>query len=270
MIANPDTDPGMVDYYQDLLDDENNILADLTTEATAAGIPQSDLDQIDAEAEANVANNPINQETWDGGDNTFLPGVGGAFVGAGQGVLNTINGVQDAAIGFMNLPASQVNGIASGLEAIGILDSNPESPLRVPYIPSPDWSRGVLSHEGGSGWADSHNWSKGLGGFGVLVIAPNIQPLTIIGGRTAIAQEFHVIYQPGTRGPWIHGTGIRIGRLRVTRMKANQVIEHVDSKIFTVKLPIVFTRAAAQTGARTHSCVAAAARAFLRGWIPFL
>ena len=37
MIANPDTDPGMIDYYQDLLDDENNILADLTTEATDAG-----------------------------------------------------------------------------------------------------------------------------------------------------------------------------------------------------------------------------------------
>jgi len=51
-IANPDTDPGMIDYFQDLLDDENNILDDLTTEALAAGIPQSELNQIDAEAAA--------------------------------------------------------------------------------------------------------------------------------------------------------------------------------------------------------------------------
>jgi len=58
-IADPDTDPAMIDYFQDLLDDENNILADLTTEATAAGIPQSELNQIDAEATGTAVNDPI-------------------------------------------------------------------------------------------------------------------------------------------------------------------------------------------------------------------
>jgi hypothetical protein len=85
--------------------------------------------------------------------------------GLGQGVCNVANGVQDIAIGAANLPGAAVNGIAWTEEQVGIL--NPKDRLRVPRIPSPDWSRGLVTHEGGSGWGDTHNISKFAGGTGV-------------------------------------------------------------------------------------------------------
>ena len=39
--------------------------------------------------------------------------------------------------------------------------------MRIPYIPSPDWSRDLVTYEGGSSWTDSHAWSKGLSAAGV-------------------------------------------------------------------------------------------------------
>jgi len=85
--------------------------------------------------------------------------------GTGQGALNIVNGVQDLLIGAANIPALGVNSIAWLEEQAGILD--PQDALRVPYIPSPDWSRGMLTEEAGTGWADTHNWSKFVGGTAV-------------------------------------------------------------------------------------------------------
>ncbi len=92
-------------------------------------------------------------ETWAG-----LIGFGKGFLG--QGPVNIVNGLQDTVIGIANLPARGVNSIAWVEEKLGIL---PEDSIHVPYIPSPDWSRGLVTHEGGTGWGDTHNWSKGLG-----------------------------------------------------------------------------------------------------------
>ena len=68
-IADPETDDDMRDYYQDLLDVENNILNDLTTEALAAGIPQSELDQTTTDATTDATttatNNPIELQEGD-------------------------------------------------------------------------------------------------------------------------------------------------------------------------------------------------------------
>jgi RHS repeat-associated protein len=95
-----------------------------------------------------------------------LRAIGWGFtLGVGQGATNIANGLQDTAIGLANLPGGFVNGIAWLEEKAGILDSN--DPVRVPKIPSPDWSRDLITTEGGEGWSDSHEWSKGLGAAGV-------------------------------------------------------------------------------------------------------
>ena len=88
-------------------------------------------------------------------------------MGLVQGGANIVNGLQDTVIGIANLPAMGVNSIAWMEEKVGIL---PENSMRMPYIPSPDWSRDIASKESGTGWADTHNWSKGLGAGGVEIL----------------------------------------------------------------------------------------------------
>jgi hypothetical protein len=63
-----------------------------------------------------------------------------------------------------------VNAIAWAEERVGIL--NPEAPIRVPYIPSPDWSRGLITDEAGQPrtWGDTHGWSKFTGATGVELL----------------------------------------------------------------------------------------------------
>jgi len=71
----------------------------------------------------------------------------GFHLGGLQGGLNTRNGLQDSLIGILNLPALLINSEAWVAEQAGALD--PRDPLRVPYIPSPDWSRGKITRESG-------------------------------------------------------------------------------------------------------------------------
>ena len=112
------------------------------------------------------------------------------FAGLGQGVANVFNGVQDLGIGILNLPARGVNGIAWLEEKAGILDEN--DPLRVPYIPSPDWSRGLITQEYGEAdsWSDTHGWSKFSGGVGAACgVTAAALKLLGIGGAAAEAAE---------------------------------------------------------------------------------
>ena len=89
-IADPDTDPGMRDYYQDLLDEQNNSLSELTTEALDAGIPQSELDQIDAEASASASNSSNNEPEigFANGLQTGLKGIGNSASDKAWGLIN--------------------------------------------------------------------------------------------------------------------------------------------------------------------------------------
>ena len=80
--------------------------------------------------------------------------------GTAQGGLNIVNGVQDSVIGLANLPATGINGMAVLHESVGIL---PEGSTRIPYIPSPDWSYGMITQED----PNLHEWSKFLGASGV-------------------------------------------------------------------------------------------------------
>ncbi len=92
------------------------------------------------------------------------------FKGMAQGAVNIANGVQDAAIGMANIPIAGANLIADGIDyAVG----TPEHQrIRVPTIPSPDWSRNLIIEEGGTpgGWDDMHGWSKAIGGEGVMML----------------------------------------------------------------------------------------------------
>ncbi|MDR1385002.1 MAG: hypothetical protein LBJ67_14310, partial [Planctomycetaceae bacterium] len=96
---------------------------------------------------------------------TELDSIGFAFLkGLAQGGVNTINGLQDIAIGTINL------GLFGGynLTSWVVNQAGGENPYI--GIPSPDWSRDLITEEyGGAGtWGDTHGWSKFSGGNGVL------------------------------------------------------------------------------------------------------
>lgn len=83
-----------------------------------------------------------------------LSTIGGYYVGLGQGVLNTVNGVQNAVIAIPNLVPMVYNVTAGNLGA-----------PTMGYIPSPDWSANVLVQND-----PYHNVSVFLGGQGVFTL----------------------------------------------------------------------------------------------------
>ena len=83
-----------------------------------------------------------------------LSTIGGYYVGLGQGVLNTVNGVQNAVIAIPNLVPMVYNVTAGNLGA-----------PTMGYIPSPDWSANVLVQDD-----PYHNVSVFLGGQGAFTL----------------------------------------------------------------------------------------------------
>ena len=107
----------------------------------------------------------------------------GFFKGLVQGAANVVNGVQDAAVGLANLPVQGANLIADGIDNAW---GTPEHQrIRIPTIPSPDWSRNLVTEEYGTpgGWDDTHGWSKFAGGEGVMAL------LTAGGSKAATAVD---------------------------------------------------------------------------------
>lgn len=84
--------------------------------------------------------------------------------GLGQGAVNIVNEVQDTVIGVANIPAAAVYGIAWTEGQFGIL--NADDSIRVPYIPSPDWSKDLIVEEDDF----SHGFSKFSGAAGVEIL----------------------------------------------------------------------------------------------------
>ena len=119
----------------------------------------------------------------------FWAGAKGFGLGLGQGVVNTVNGLQDMGIGLLNTPALLANGIAKAEEAVGILNGN--DPIRMPYIPSPDWSRNLVTYEPGQPgtWSDSHGWSKFAGATGVAAAYEAVSAAGVAANAATAAED---------------------------------------------------------------------------------
>jgi len=103
-----------------------------------------------------VGNNPVN---WI--DPSGLAGEGvaaAAGLGVLQGCANTVNGVQDVGVGVLNTPAAVWNWTGGWFLP------------NCPYIPSPDWSKGLITEED----PFLHDTSKFLGGTGVSMLVPAV------------------------------------------------------------------------------------------------
>ena len=85
-----------------------------------------------------------------------------AVKGLAQGVANLGNAVQDLGVGLLNVPAASVNFGAWVSETL-IFDVPEGMKIRVPYIPSPDWSKGLVTQESDF----DHNVSKVAAGIGI-------------------------------------------------------------------------------------------------------
>lgn len=86
--------------------------------------------------------------------------------GIGQGGLNTVNGVQDAAIGIVNLAPIIHNHTAGNFVNYLGNQAGFDIDVRSGYIPSPDWSRDLIVPS-----SDYHHGaSKFLGGQGAVTL----------------------------------------------------------------------------------------------------
>ena len=120
------------------------------------------------------------------------------FKGVAQGACNIVNGVQDAAVGVVNVAIAVPNG--------------------------PDWSRNLITEEGGTpgGWDDMHGWSKFAGGEGVMSL--------ITGGASKAAS---VVDDAGRCANWltkfvhggcfVAGTKVTVSELPYSKARESQV-----------------------------------------------
>ena len=139
------TDPHIegLTYYDDLYDENASLVAKRPVVTLQAAI------------EAGMIQ-PANDDSW------WWAGTKGAGWGLLQGSANALNGIQDAGIGLLNLG---VDAVIPSIPLLGPI-------IDIPDIPSPDWSRDLVTHEGGEpgSWSDTHGWSKFLGGEGVIAL----------------------------------------------------------------------------------------------------
>jgi hypothetical protein len=87
--------------------------------------------------------------------------------GLAQGVANLGNAVQDIGVGFLNVPAASVNFGATVSETL-FFDVPDHMKIRMPYVPSPDWSKGMVTQESDF----DHGLSKGSLEVAVGIFGP--------------------------------------------------------------------------------------------------
>ncbi len=164
----------------------------------ASDSPESDTGQGswgDTGGDAIVGADRSGGGSWDtGGDvqteppggwsSPLVAGVGGFFAGLGQGVLNTLNGLQDVAINMViNDPIDKLNN------TVGLIPGVPQ----IPRLKSPDWSNGRLTYED----PRLHPLSKMAGAFGVEMLATlgagavagEAKAATIVGEAEGVVQR---------------------------------------------------------------------------------
>ncbi|HRX77630.1 MAG TPA: hypothetical protein P5307_01150 [Pirellulaceae bacterium] len=160
-----------------------------------------------------------------------------------QGVLNTVNGVQDIAVGAVNLSIST--------SMVGVLTDEPQ-------LESPDWSRGGLVHESDA----VHGRSKFIGGQSAVTLMAAIPALSLPTLTPGVGwyPRFHVSYRVGAT--WFDGgTGV------LTSVARPHIVLGMR---FTLPAVPIVNPAAASSTFYAGSCARAAGLAFLRGWNIFL
>jgi RHS repeat-associated protein len=101
-------------------------------------------------------------------------------LGLGQGVMNLLNGLSDVAIDGVNVSTAALSGDLPqyACEQFGFIEphSNTGSiflDYRPHYFAKPEWARGLIVDEPGTGWwDDSHGWSKFFASQGLLGLIP--------------------------------------------------------------------------------------------------
>ncbi len=193
---NEPIDPGMRTYLEGLIASEQGILNTLGTNAMNAGATQSQLNQINQEAQVGAENDPIEWQEGDGGESVLLAAYIGFQFGKVQGILNSFNGVTDIGTGMINQGINVTNPLGWAL------GTNSQIPLV-------DWSKGLITDED----PVLHEWSKELGGNGIVLLAsvfpflpkgtvrvfrvegtPNSHVVIGEGGTVAIQSEGQVVW----------------------------------------------------------------------------
>ena len=145
----------------------------------------------DANLDRYVGNGPTRMT-----DPTGLNGEWSAFGwGLVQGLLNTANGLQNVAIGTANTYYAQLNW------TVGWVVPN------IPYIKSPDWSRGRAVDESDA----VHEWSTYLGGTGAAFLIGRFGPRVGGGFRSKPRSQTSACKAPKT------------GLTKTTRLTADEL-----------------------------------------------
>ncbi len=147
--------------------------------------------------------------------------------GLEQGGANIVNGLQDSIIGLVNMPAAFVNGIAWLEEQVGILDKT--RPIRAPYIPSPDWSKGLVFEEDDL----SHNVSKFSGSAGVELLGGLWISKLGLANRTAnsglksfVPNSGNLVFHPASNS-WTSTAGLVYGQGSKHGNRVKHVLDHL-------------------------------------------
>ncbi|MSR27399.1 MAG: hypothetical protein EXS06_10380 [Planctomycetaceae bacterium] len=146
--------------------------------------------------------------------------------GLAQGAANLGNAVQNVGVGILNVPAASVNFGSWASE--NLFFAVPEHmKIRLPYILSPDWSKGVVTQESDF----DHNVSKGCLGFAATVLGPGaIGKLegTAVGIKPLSMSNATGAYLPGATGG---GSGLGLfenSSARVSQKGLELISDHLS------------------------------------------
>jgi hypothetical protein len=153
--------------------------------------------------------------------------------GLAQGVANLGNAAQDVGVGFLNVPAASVNFGSWASEKL-FFDVPDHMKIRIPYIPSPDWSKGMVTPESDF----DHNVSKGclevaIGVFGTGAVgrlgrAAVVADDAAVAGRSLLPQRGGF----GAKGFYSAPTGMADDAVKAA------YLQEANSLAFRVKLTL--------------------------------
>jgi len=213
-----------------------------------------------------------------GGYGAGTADAGAPAMRANSGATPLDSSGQDPNSGFFGSLWSSWRSIGDGMVAAGASTIN--MVYDTGYHPDYEeiYSRGPL---GQTNTPNTPGWAY-YGTRGAVTVATAAASLAAVAGIaefagapqfTALVVEgnpFHVIYQVGNGSKWIHAAGAQLGRLKVTSVATDTVIDMAKTQMIKFTGPVLFGGAAGATGQRALTCISGAAHAFLKGWFPFI